>query len=216
MKKFLMVLCVLALSVPATADVLVYNAKQLEVEIQNTASVWLQLNGNYSDYFVIEPNDANGTAVVWSVMTYKAKDLNGKTQNYYTTQNLGTLNLLKVQINSKETWIISGISGQLQIVLIGAGKPAKPARGDHGDGPFCSACHSKPDQVATPACAPTMTGASVWDETAGGGRVIGTAKIVTTLNIKMTSQVAKSGYNASDAVGYIVDTLTAKGYLEEK
>jgi hypothetical protein len=215
MKRFLAVLLLtLVLSAPVFADVLVYNAKQAEVEMQSASGVWLQVNGSYTDYFVIEPQ-TNGTAGVWSVMTYKAKDQSGKTQNYYTTQNLGALALLQVQVGAKQKWIITGTSSQLRIMLTGDGKPAKPAPGDHGNGPLCSNCHSgRPDRAATPASAPTMTGSSVWDETTGADRAIGTAKISIKLNTKMTATVAKSGYNSSAAVNYIVGTLTAKGYIQ--
>ena len=212
MKRFLMVLLLtVMLSVPAFADVLVYNAKQAEVEMQNASGVWLQVAGSYTDYFVIEPN-ASGTADVWSIMTYKAKDKNGKPQNYYTTQNMGALTLLQVQVGTKQKWIISGSTSQFRIVLTGDGKPGKPAPGDHGNGPFCSNCHSsRPDRVATPDSAPSMTGSSIWDETTGADRAIGTAKISIKLDAKTTAQVAKSGYNPSEAVNYIVSTL--KGYI---
>jgi len=213
MKRLLLVVLILGLSVPASAEVLVYSAKQAEVEMQSNSGVWLQLKGSYTDFYVIEPL-ANNTAAVLSVMTYKQKDLTGKMQNYYITQDLGTFTMLQVQVGTKQKWVISGTHAQLKITMTGDWKPGKKALGDHGNGPNCSNCHNnRPNRVAVPANATTMAGSSVWDQTTGADRSIGSAKITAKFNAAMTSQVGVNGYNTSQAVDYIVGTLTAKGFL---
>jgi hypothetical protein len=213
MKRLLFVLLVIGIASTAGADVLVYNVKQAQVEMQNNSNVWSQLKASYSDYFVIEPQ-TNGTANVQAVLTYKAKDLNGKLQNYYTIQDMGTLTLLQVQAGTKQKWILTGSVSQLQIVLIGDGKPARKAPGDHGNGPHCSNCHSgRADRVPLPASAPTMTGSSVWNQADGSDMAIGNAKITLKLSSSLTELAAKNSYSATDAVNYIVGNLTAKKYI---
>jgi hypothetical protein len=214
MKRLLFVLLMLGISLPAIADVLVYNVTQAEIEMQNNSNVWSQVKGNYKDYFVIEPQ-TNGTANVWSIMTYKAKDSSGKMQNYYTTQNMGALTLLQVQVGTKQQWILTGASGQINITLNGNWIPGKKAPGDHGNGPLCSTCHSgRPDRATTPASAPSMAGSSMWDQTSGTNRSIGSAKITMKMDTKTTALVAKNSYTSSDTVNYLVGTLTAKGYVQ--
>ncbi len=59
-----------------------------------------------------------------------------------------------------------------------------------------------------------MTGVSVWDETSGSERSIGSAKITLKLNTQMTSDAIIGGFSPNETVNYIITTLRNKGYIE--
>ena len=202
------------MSAPAGADVFIYTSKQAETKMQSNSGVWAQSKITYTDYVVID-TQSDGTADVWSVMTYKAKDPNGKTQNYYTTQNIGTLDFLQVQAGTKPKWIITGANAQFRIILTGDERPARRAPGDHGNGPNCSQCHSgRANRVPTPPVAATLTGVSSWDQATGSDRSIGTAKITMKLNAPMTSEAISNSFTSAEAIDYIIGILRAKNYLQ--
>jgi hypothetical protein len=94
MKRLLLVLLVLGVSMPAGADVLVYNMKASNAEYKynsdsSDSNAWGQIKDT-NTAFVIFELPGGGSTNVWAVYTYKAKDPNGKTQNYCKGENWGT------------------------------------------------------------------------------------------------------------------------------
>jgi hypothetical protein len=187
MKRLLLVLLVLGLSVPAIADVFIYNLKQSGVEFQDEEGNWTQSKVSDTTYFVIEV-DMDGPSLVslWSVDTWKAS---GK--NYYDVneQDVSNFELLPAQNGKK--WIIlyasdtehGLLTGQVQSTKIGNQKL----------------------NIAT-----KLTGYFIWHDVTGGD--IGAGTMSLQLNVTMTKNWhALSSAEAKDA---LVVYLVSKGYIE--
>jgi hypothetical protein len=134
-KTFLLALLVLGLSVPAIADVFVYNAKQSGMEFGYDADTdaWIQSKSGDTTYIVIQ-TDSNspGFVNICAINTWKEKDDEGVMYKYYALDGVYTISFLQTQIAKKNTWIISGtssdehnarimVSGQARSIKIGSG-----------------------------------------------------------------------------------------------
>jgi hypothetical protein len=134
-KTFLLVLLVLGLSVPAVADVLVYNAKQsgMEFGYDADADAWVQSKPGAVAYVVIQ-TDSNtpGFVSICSINTWKEKDDEGVMHKYYAFDGIYIISFLQTPIAKKNTWVISGtsserynarimVSGQARSIKIGSG-----------------------------------------------------------------------------------------------
>ena len=122
MKRLLLVLLVLGLSVPAIADVFIYNMGQSGVESeQDDVGNWIQSKVIYTADVVVEVN-MNDTSLVsiWSVDTWKANGI-----NYYKAHesDVNTFELLLAQ-NGKE-WILLRVSDTEEDMLTGQVQSAK-------------------------------------------------------------------------------------------
>jgi len=119
MKRLVLVLLVLGLSVPAIADVFVYNSSfksGVEFKYDGDKDAWGQLKVSGSAYVVVRvdsnsPNDVD----IWSIDTWEEKDTDEDdkpiTIKYYTVDGPLTLSFLQTLIANKNTWIIEGTPG---------------------------------------------------------------------------------------------------------
>ncbi len=141
MKRLLVVLLALGLSVPAMAHsggVLVYNLKQsgVEFEYDSDANAWAQSpKSNHSHYLVIElDSNSPGSINLWSVETWKEKDA-GVTINYYTAEGPADINFTETSTASKTIWIISDIfssgDSSVHIMVSGQAKSTKIGTGTY-------------------------------------------------------------------------------------
>ncbi|MGB7581554.1 MAG: hypothetical protein WBL85_03785 [Sedimentisphaerales bacterium] len=141
MKRLLVVLLALGLSVPAMAHsggVLVYNLKQsgVEFEYNSDANAWAQSpKSNHSHYLVIELDSNYPDSInLWSVETWKEKDA-GVTTNYYTAEGPADINFTETSAASKTIWIISDIfpsgGSPVHIMVSGQAKPTKIGTGTY-------------------------------------------------------------------------------------
>ena len=135
MKTFLLALLVLGLSVPAIADVFVYNAKQsgMEFGYDADADAWTQSKSGDTTCVVIQADsNSPGFVNMCSINTWKEKDDEGVMHKYYALDGIYTISFLQTQIAKKNTWIISGtssdeynahimVSGQARSTKIGSG-----------------------------------------------------------------------------------------------
>jgi hypothetical protein len=195
MKKLLLVLLILGLSLPASAEVFIYNLKQSGTEYQYDEGGWTQSKVSSTSYLVIEPNidDANFVNV-WSVDTWKEKDDTGKMQNYYEVQDVFTLELIQAQIGNKLMWIMP------------------VAIGDGDNGLLTGQAKTRKIGTVNHTIAATLTGYFIWHETDGDYRDEGAGTMSLKLSSKMTNDWhALSGEDAANA---IVAYLESKGYIE--
>lgn len=186
MKRLLLVLLVLGLSVPAVADVFIYNLKQsgVEFEDQEGEGNWTQSSKvSYTSYAIIEVNmDGPSLVSLWSVDTWKES---GK--NYYDVneEDVNTFKLLPAQNGTKWILLTDGtlLTGQVKSTKIG-------------------------NQNLT--IATKLTGYFIWQDLTGGD--IGAGTMSLQLNATMTKNWhAISGAEAKDA---LVAYLVSKGYIE--
>ena len=196
MKKWLLVLLVLGLSVPAIADVFVYNAKQSGVDFYYDGDSWIQSKASGSGtYLIIEPNYDDNTVNVWEADTWKEKDEEtGETYKYYEVGDVYTLDFLQAQIGKKLMWIVNGTDDvyNTRIMVSGQAKLKKIGTENH-------------------TVAATLTGYAIWgdiaDEDLGGGAVS------LTLNAKFTLYVQDSGEDVDIAISaYLEEVLGYESY----
>jgi hypothetical protein len=116
MKRLLLVLLVLGLSVPAIADVFVYNLKQSGVEFgyDEDKDAWAPKKSSYVSYVVIQVDISASDVNIWAIDTWKEKDTDEDdtpiTVKYYTIDGPYTISFLQTTIAKKNTWIVEGIS----------------------------------------------------------------------------------------------------------
>jgi hypothetical protein len=195
MKRLLLVLLVLGVSVPASAEVFIYNLKQSGAEYQYDGSEWTQHKVSSTAYVVIEPNNDDANFVnIWSIDTWKEKDEDtGRMQKYYEVQDVFTLELLQAQIGNKLMWIMPLAGDTENSLLTGQAKTKRIGTENH-------------------TIAATFTGYFIWHESDGDYRDEGAGTMSLKLNSKMTNDwYSLSGEGATNT---IVDYLESKDYIE--
>ncbi|MGD0571748.1 MAG: hypothetical protein ABSB11_01855 [Sedimentisphaerales bacterium] len=198
MKRLLVILLALGLSVPAMAHsggVLVYNLKQsgVEFEYNSDANTWAQSpKSNHSHYLVIEmDSNSPGSINLWSVETWK-----GVTTNYYTAEGPADINFTETSTASKTIWIISDIfssgGSPVHIMVSGQAKPTKIGTGTY-------------------TVAAAMSGYVIFGDIIPDGDV-GAGTLSMTLNPKATIALTALVLNG-DVDSAINDYLTGLGYV---
>jgi hypothetical protein len=198
MKKWLLVLLVLGVAVPAVADVFIYNVKQRGVDFyyDEDKESWTKSKASGSGtYLIAEPNYDENTVNIWEAETWKEKDEEtGETYKYYEVGDMYTLDFLQTQIGKKLMWIISGTNDayNTRIMLAGQEKLKKIGTENH-------------------TVAAALTGYAIWgdivDEDLGGGAVS------LTLNSKFTLYVQDSEEDAATAISdYLENVLGYEPY----
>jgi len=196
MKRLLLVLLVLGLSVPAIADVFVYNLKQSGVEFGYNADkdAWAPTKSSYVSYVVIQVDSNSPDSVnIWAIDTWKEKDADtGETTKYYTVDGPYTISFLQTTIAKKNTWIAEGISSDqsnTRVMVSGQAKSTKIG-------------------TDTYTVAATLSGYAIFgdiaDEDVGGGPVS------LTLNSKITTALVSSDADVPGAISNYFDGL---GYV---
>jgi hypothetical protein len=193
MKKLLLVLLVLGVSLPAGAEVFIYNSNQSGTEFEYDGSEWTQYKvGGRTTYVVIEPNSDDANFVnVWSVDTWRGKDANGVMHNYYEVQDMVTLEFIQARIGNKLMWIVPIVGDTEYDLLTGQAKKVKIDAENH----------------TIPV---TLTGYFIWNESDVDYRDEGAGTTSMKLNAKMTKQWHSLG--GEDAKDAIVAYLESKGY----
>jgi len=133
MKRLLLVLLVLGLSVPAIADVFVYNFKQSGVELAYNADTdaWVQSKPGHTTYVVVQVDSNSPDSVnIWSIDTWKEKDTDEDdkpiTIKYYTVDGPSTVSFLQTPIAKKNVWIVEGtLDDSTRLMLSGQSKSTK-------------------------------------------------------------------------------------------
>ena len=163
MKQLLLVLLVLGVSMPATADVHVYNMKASNAEYKyNSDSNALGQIKDTNAAFVIFELPAGGSANVWDVCTYKAKDPNGKTQNYCKGENRGISGFEHALLSpTKAKWVISDAANGRCIILTGDVNTANIRSYKSS----CNSCHDPSKGTPTFDITSSFTGYSIKDRT---------------------------------------------------
>lgn len=201
MRKLLLILLVLGMSVPAIADVFIYNSKESTAEFEYDENEqadweWVQYKEIDKAYVVFEPNsnDANFVDVL-SIYFWKEKNDVGVMCKYYEIGGVTTLEHIQAQIGTKLMWILPIVdAGGTNGLLSGQAKTKKIGAVDH-------------------IIAATITGSYVWRDSDGDYRDEGTGTLSWTLNSKMTTDWhALSGENAKNQ---IVAYLEGLGYTPE-
>jgi hypothetical protein len=166
MKRLLLVLLVLGVSMPAGADVLVYNMKASNAEYKynsdsSDSNAWGQIKDT-NTAFVIFELPGGGSTNVWAVYTYKAKDPNGKTQNYCKGENWGILGFEHASLSpTKAKWVISDASNGRRIILTGDVKTTNICSYKSS----CNSCHDPSKGTPTFDITSSFTGYSIKDRT---------------------------------------------------
>jgi hypothetical protein len=163
MKQLLLVLLVLGTSMQASADVLVYNMKASNAEYKyNSDSNTLGQVKDTNAAFVIFELPSGGSANVWDVYTYKAKDPNGKTQNYCKGENRGILGFEHTSLSpAKAKWVISDAADGRRIILTGDVNTANVRSYKSS----CNSCHAPSKGTPTFDITSSFTGYSIKDRT---------------------------------------------------
>jgi hypothetical protein len=188
MKKLLLILAILAIVVPANADVLVYNLKSSNKELWYELGAWLFPGVAQKQFLIIEPNGDEATG--WIVGMWKGEDK----QKYYDVSALGTHELLEVQTGNKLMWIMTGEDTTSHMLLMGEMKPTKVGN-------------------TKPLIAATLNGVTIYDEVDGDNRYTGTVKNSAKLNSSMTLYLA--GLSGEIAMNTLFDYLESQGYVED-
>ncbi len=196
MKKLLLVFLVLVVSVPASADVLVYIEQYNETEIEvdpNTGQGGLNKHSGRA-YRILEQVD-NDTIANRTIELWKDKDDNGKMQNYYEVDPQWTADFIMADIGKKLMWIISYEDGTVRLLLMG---------------------EAKLNKTIGLTIAAKLDGYALWDEIDDDEgeveRHIGYGKVTFRLDAKLTLKV--KGLSSEQAVEVIVNDLKARGYIE--
>jgi hypothetical protein len=166
MKQLSLVLLVLGVSMPASANVLVYNMKASNAEYKyNSDSSDSNARGQIKDTntaFVVFELPSGGSTNVWAVYTYKAKDPNGKTQNYCRGENWGTLSFEHASLSpTKAKWVISDAANGRRIILTGDVKTTKICSYESS----CNSCHDLSKGTPTFDITSSFAGYSIKDRT---------------------------------------------------
>lgn len=203
MKRLLVVLLALGLSVPAMAqstdvNAFVYNLKQsgVEFEYDSGTSAWVKSpKSNHTFYVVVEVDGSAPTSInLWSVETWKEKDA-GVTTNYYTKEGPSDINFIETPIANKMMWIASGDVGNNTLIMVSGQAKLKKIG------------------TTTYTVAATMSGYAIFgdiepDEDIGGNTVS------LTLNPKITTAlVAQVLIDSGDVDSAISDYLEGLGYV---
>ena len=161
MKQLLLVLLALEVSMPASADVHVYNMKASNAEYKyNSDSNAMGQIKDTNTAFVIFELPGGGSANVWDVNTYKAKDPNGKTQNYCKGESRGVLGFEHVSLSpTKAKWVISDAAKGRRIILTGDVNTAN-VRGYKSS---CNSCHDPSKGTPTFDITSSFTGYAIKD-----------------------------------------------------
>ena len=182
MKGILLISLVFWLSAPSEAEVLVYNSKNSMFEFNYKSDQWRMKKGNETGYTVVD-TDVN-KANIWEVMTQQRR-INGRIRKFADVNYVGEFDFINVPIERKQIWIISGTtdSGERDF-LMGKAKPTKVG-----------------DTISLIAA--KLTGTSIWDQTDGNNRSIGSSKVSLRLDTKLSASV--QGHSPEAATEEIVD-----------
>ncbi|MGA2171853.1 MAG: hypothetical protein ABSG82_02410 [Sedimentisphaerales bacterium] len=200
MKRLLLVLLVLGLSVPAVANVFVYNLKQSGVEFEYNADTkdgegaWVQSpKSSDTEYVVIQVDSNSPDSVnIYSINTQKGKDPDtGEAYKNYTVDGPYTISFLQTTI-AKNMWIVEGTLDDgynTRITLSGQAKSSKI--GSH-----------------TYTVAAALSGYSIYGSI-NDNQDIGGGPVSLTLNSKITTALVSSD---ADVIGAIDTYFQGLGY----
>jgi hypothetical protein len=199
MKRLLLILVVLGVSIPASADVFIYNSKQANVSIDYDGIIWKQSKETETVYVIVEPTSST-TAGIWAIGIWKEKDKSGQTTKYAAAEEVGEVDFIQAQVGKKLIWIISAQDSNSQTLLTGQAKPTKI------------------DDV-TFTIASSLTGYGIWDESEFvNERDLGTGKITLKLNKNFTAEAHMRGLiHGGEAMVALMDYLKSEdggGYTE--
>lgn len=161
MKQLLLALLALGVSMPASADVHVYNMKASNAEYKyNSDSNALGQIKDTNAAFVVFELPGGGSANIWDVYTYKAKDPNGITQNYGRGENQGISGFEHASLSpTKAKWVISDAANGRRIILTGDVKTTKIRSYENA----CSSCHDPSKGTPTFDITSSFTGYPIKD-----------------------------------------------------
>jgi hypothetical protein len=212
MKKFLFVLLLLGIAVPASADVLVYSLKAGNAGYRYNldSKTWGVIKDANTAFVIFAPPGQSSDSIdVVAVYTWKGKDK----QNYVMRESWGTLGFDYATVSStKAKWVISAAANGRRIVLNGDVKPTKIAS--------CGKCHT-PNEITgftqdeiKPNLAAALTGYTIEDKTdAHGDRDLCTTSMSLKLNTKETAKTHPDVATAEDAANDIISNLEGAGYI---
>jgi hypothetical protein len=113
MKRLLMILLVLGLSVPAIADVFVYNIKLSGVYFENEDEGWVKSKPSGTSYLVIQKNDGSDSINIWVIETWKDQQEDEDTDKmttvkFYSVDGPSNISFLETLVSKKNTWLAEG------------------------------------------------------------------------------------------------------------
>jgi hypothetical protein len=213
MKQLLLILLVLAFSVPAGATVLVYNMKEtctgMDYFMDYGEYKWHQYKESWTGYLLIEQTDAN-TAKIQAIWTWKE----GK-QKYAEVENWGEVTFVAADLGKgKELRIISASNDEERSLLTGASTMKKISAYKAAS---CDLCHSgdpiPPGDIAQKLPS-SLAGYLVNDSADVAYRDIYISKMSLKLNAKYTLEGhLHNAMNIDDAVDSLLEFLqNEQGY----
>jgi len=140
--------------------VLVYNMKASNAEYKYNSDSNALGQIKDTNAFVIFELPGGGSTNVWAVYTYKAKDPNGKTQNYCKGENRGILGFEHASLSPpKAKWVISDAANGRRIILTGDVKKTNIRSYKSS----CNSCHDPSKGTPTFDITSSFTGYSIKD-----------------------------------------------------
>jgi hypothetical protein len=201
MRKFLLVLFMLAVAFPASATVLVYNMKESLTGIYISSSVGDMYKVSRNAYFLVEIT-GDETAEVRIIWLWK----DGK-QKYAEFDDWGENGFTRATFeNGKETCIVSDATDTYRILFSGASKTTKIAAYKESS---CGSCHDSSIGNIAPNIPASLTGCGIWHEDYDRS----TSKFTLKLNTKFTLEGHfREAFEVDDAATELLYLLEDQGY----
>ncbi len=194
MEKLLLVLLMLGFVVPASADIFIYNYKEVDVGFDS----WNEWEPNYceqyketwSAFFAVEPNNNDSTTDIWCVWTWTYKGGKGAEVDKIAE---GMNTTVAQQSTKKIFQIVTSNDGADDIILYGQVKPRKIGLQSYN-------------------IASTMTGNWVWNDV--NDHDMGTGRIKMSLNTRYTIMAKDNNWTTAEqaANGLLAYLEDVKGY----
>jgi hypothetical protein len=211
MKKLLFVLLVLGLSIPAYAvhkeEVLIYSFKQKTTEYTCDISgitdmnlvnslEWEKSVKTSTGYLVVQwAPDSDIELNVWTVLTEKLKDRDGKPYKWASVSGPAEFAIAQATVGNKTTWLVGYNYASEHTLLTGEEKRIKIL--DKGG-----------------SAATKLAGTSTWRYEQDSILHVGSSAISLSWQSKLTAAYFSNPYlvDGFDAVGLLLDYLDSKGY----
>jgi hypothetical protein len=191
MKRLLLILVVFAVTIPASAEVFVYNSKQSGTTISYDWGTWAQYKDTETSFVIVE-STSDTTAGIWVIAVWQYKDKSGQKTKYAQAESVGEVDFIRTLIGKKTMWIISARDSNSQTMLSGQAKQIKLGS-------------------QTIIAASTLSGVSISEEAEFvNERDFSTGSMTMKLNTKLTTQYYQS--KGGDTMESILGDLVAQGY----
>jgi hypothetical protein len=169
--------------------------KQSNANIEWNDGQWSQAKEAETAFVIIEPTGSN-SAGIFFVRTWSQKDKAGQVTKYARAESKGEFELITAQSGKKQIWTITAEDGNNRVMVSGEAKPTKIG-------------------TATYTFASKFSGISIWDQTDGSDRSIGSGKISLGSNASYTKEADQKNLTGEQAMEALLEHLVKDlGYTE--